>query len=66
MFRAEKVPGAKVVTFANAAETFLEFQNGGVDAVIQDFPVGLTTLPKAAIKAVWSDRRWKPKNTVLP
>ena len=39
MFRAEKVPGAKVVTFANAAETFLEFQNGGVDAVIQDFPV---------------------------
>ncbi len=39
MFRAEKVPSAKVVTFANAAETFLEFQNGGVDAVIQDFPV---------------------------
>ena len=33
MFRAEKVPSAKVVTFANAAETFLEFQNGGVDAV---------------------------------
>ena len=28
-----------MVTFANAAETFLEFQNGGVDAVIQDFPV---------------------------
>ncbi len=39
MFRAEQVPNAKVVTFANAAETFLEFQNGGVDAVIQDFPV---------------------------
>ena len=39
MFRAEKVPSAKVVTCANAAETFLEFQNGGVDAVIQDFPV---------------------------
>lgn len=39
MFKAEKVPGATVVNFANAAETFLEFNNGGVDAVIQDYPV---------------------------
>jgi len=39
MFKAEKIPGAQVKTYANASETFLEFENGGVDAVIQDYPV---------------------------
>ena len=39
MLRSAQRVCSELKTFANAAETFLEFQNGGVDAVIQDFPV---------------------------
>lgn len=38
-FKAEKVPGAKVVTFNNSDEQFLELSNKGVDACINDHPV---------------------------
>ncbi len=36
---AEKVPGAKVVTFNDASDQFLELNNKGVEACINDYPV---------------------------
>lgn len=38
---AKKVPGAKVRSFTNSDQTFMELKNGGVDAVINDYPVTL-------------------------
>ena len=49
--RAQKVPGAKVKTFNNVSETFLELKNKGCDAVIGDRPVNayfLAARPQAA------------------
>lgn len=37
--RAQQVPGAKVKSFNNVSETFLELNNKGCDAVIGDRPV---------------------------
>ncbi|NPV92923.1 MAG: basic amino acid ABC transporter substrate-binding protein [Firmicutes bacterium] len=36
---AKKVEGAKVRSFTNSDQTFMELKNGGVDAVINDYPV---------------------------
>lgn len=38
---ARKVPGAKIVSFTNSDQTFMELKNGGADAVINDYPVTL-------------------------
>ncbi|MCL6638653.1 MAG: basic amino acid ABC transporter substrate-binding protein [Firmicutes bacterium] len=36
---AKKIEGAKVRSFTNSDQTFMELKNGGVDAVINDYPV---------------------------
>ena len=36
---AKKIAGAKVRSFTNSDQTFMELKNGGVDAVINDYPV---------------------------
>lgn len=38
---AKKIPGATVRSFTNSDQTFMELKNGGVDAVINDYPVTL-------------------------
>ncbi|MCL6559067.1 MAG: basic amino acid ABC transporter substrate-binding protein [Firmicutes bacterium] len=36
---AKKIEGAKVRSFTNSDQTFMELKNGGVEAVINDYPV---------------------------
>lgn len=36
---ANKISGAKVRSFTNSDQTFMELKNGGADAVINDYPV---------------------------
>lgn len=37
--KAKEVPGAKIRYFTNSDQIFMELKNGGVDAVINDYPV---------------------------
>ena len=63
--KASSVKGADVKQYNNANEPFIELDNKGVDAVINDQPVVAYYLVNAA-KARWSVTSWKLSTTVSP